>query len=130
MPAVLKAPASMDRQPGIGQPLHQFPGRWTFLDRGDQNGSAACIGNLEAHATINRSFAGQFMCAPDDLHEQGSRVREFNPIGIFHNAKVIADVKVVDAHRVAALSARQNLTRISVDPGIRPSRSMLVGWSD
>jgi hypothetical protein len=39
-------------------------------------------------------------------------------------------VKVVDAHRVAALSARQNLTRISVDPGIRPSRSMLVGWSD
>jgi hypothetical protein len=29
-------------------------------------------------------------------------------------------MKVVDAHRVAALSARQNLTRISVDPGIRP----------
>ena len=98
MPAVLKAPASMDRQPRIGQPLHQFPGRWTFLDRGDQNGSAACIGNLEAHATINRSFAGQFMCAPDDLHEQSSRVREFNSIGIFHNAKVIADVKIVDAH--------------------------------
>ena len=63
---------------------------------------------------------GQFVCGPDDLHEQGSHVWEFNSISIFHDAKVIADMKVVDAHRVAALSARQNLTRISVDPGIRP----------
>ncbi len=110
----------MDRQPRIGQPFHQFPGRWTFLNGGDQNSSAACIGNLEPHAAMRRSFAGQFVCAPDDLHEQGSHVWEFNSISIFHDAKVIADMKVVDAHEVAALSTRQNHTRLCVNPGIRP----------
>ena len=78
------------------------------MHRGDKNRSAVRIGDFETHATVSRCCPWQLVRTANDLREQGSQIREFNAIRIFYNAKVIADVEIVDAHQIAALLPRTN----------------------
>jgi hypothetical protein len=77
------------------------------LHGSDENGSAGGVGDFEPHAPMSGCFSRQFGSAPHDFRDQGSHTRELNSILIFDKAKVIADMEVVDSHRVAALSTRK-----------------------
>jgi hypothetical protein len=101
-----KNPDSLHRRVCNGQIGHQIPRCRSFLHGSDQNYTAVRIGYLKAHAAVNICCSWQLVCATDHFHEHGSQAWKFNAIPIFHNAEVVADMEVVDPHRVAALSRR------------------------